>query len=217
MSCRTAKGSRILRINSQALPLLLRTELDIADVIVRAWIGRRASLMRRVHGGVIVIGYGHDAETMRMQQFLVRNGHPNRLIEAETNPTAQLLLDGLDLDSSELPVVFLPDQRVLRNPSNATLADELGISKVFESEEVFDVAIVGAGPSGLAAAVYAASEGLKTIVLEGTAPGGQAGTSRRLRNTSAFPWALRDRNSRPEPGSGAKVRCSSGSTGTRSV
>jgi thioredoxin reductase (NADPH) len=125
-----------------------------------------------------------------MQQFLVRNGYPNRLIEAETTPAAQLLLDGLDLDPSELPVVFLPDQRVLRNPSNATLADELGISKVFEAEEIFDVAIVGAGPSGLAAAVYAASEGLKTIVLEGTAPGGQAGTSSKIENYLGFPMGI---------------------------
>ena len=148
LSCRTAKGSQVLRIHSQALQQLLRSELDIADVIVRAWIGRRASLMQRVHGGVIVIGYGHDADTMRTRQFLVRNGHPNRLIEAETNPTAQLLLDGLNLKPSEMPVVFLPDQRVLRNPSNAVLADELGISKVFEAQEIFDVAIVGAGPRG---------------------------------------------------------------------
>jgi thioredoxin reductase (NADPH) len=190
LSCRTAKGSRILRIDPQALQLLMRTELDIADVIVRTWIGRRASLMRRVHGGVIVIGFGRDAETMRMQQFLVRNGYPNRLIEAETNPTAQLLLDGLDLHPSEMPVVFLPDQRVLRNPSNAILADELGMSKVFEAEEIFDVAIVGAGPSGLAAAVYAASEGLKTIVLEGTAPGGQAGTSSKIENYLGFPMGI---------------------------
>jgi thioredoxin reductase (NADPH) len=190
LSCRTAKGSKILRIGSQALQQMMRTELDIADVIVRAWIGRRASLMQRVHGGVIVIGYGHDAETMRMRQFLIRNGYPNRLIEAETNPTARLLLDGLDLTSSEMPVVFLPDQRVLRNPSNALLADELGISQVFESEELFDVAIVGAGPSGLAAAVYAASEGLKTIVLEGTAPGGQAGTSSKIENYLGFPMGI---------------------------
>ena len=190
LSCRTAKGSRILRISSQALQQMMRTELDIADVIVRAWIGRRASLMQRVHGGVIVIGYGRDAETMRMRQFLIRNGYPNRLIEAETNPTAQLLLDGLDLDPSEMPVVFMPDQRVLRNPSNALLADELGISHVFELEELFDVAIVGAGPSGLAAAVYAASEGLKTIVLEGTAPGGQAGTSSKIENYLGFPMGI---------------------------
>jgi thioredoxin reductase (NADPH) len=190
LSCRTAKGSSILRISSQALQQIMRTELDIADVIVRAWIGRRASLMQRVHGGVIVIGYGYDAETMRMRQFLVRNGYPNRLIEAETNPNARLLLDGLDLDPSEMPVVFLPDQRVLKNPSNAALADELGISQVFELKELFDVAIVGAGPSGLAAAVYAASEGLKTIVLEGTAPGGQAGTSSKIENYLGFPMGI---------------------------
>jgi thioredoxin reductase (NADPH) len=190
LSGRTARGSRILRIDSHSLQNLMRSELDIADVIVRAWIERRASLMQRSHGGVIVIGHSHDAETMRMHQFLVRNGYPNKLIEAELNPTAQLLLNGLNLDPSEMPVVFLPDQRVLKNPSNTALADELGISKVFETEEIFDVAIVGAGPSGLAAAVCAASEGLRTVVLEGTAPGGQAGTSSKIENYLGFPTGI---------------------------
>ncbi|NYF90166.1 FAD-dependent oxidoreductase [Tunturiibacter empetritectus] len=190
LSGRTARGSRILRIDAHSLHNLMRSELDIADVIVRAWIERRASLMQRSHGGVIVIGHSHDAETMRMRQFLVRNGYPNKLIEAESNPTAQLLLNGLNLDPSEMPVVFLPDQRVLRNPSNTVLADELGISNVFEAEEIFDVAIVGAGPAGLAAAVYAASEGLTTVVLEGTAPGGQAGTSSRIENYLGFPTGI---------------------------
>jgi thioredoxin reductase (NADPH) len=190
LSGRTARGSKILHIDAHALHTLMRTELDIADVIVRAWIERRASLMQRSHGGVIVIGHSHDAETMRMHQFLVRNGYPNKLIEAESNPTAQILLDGLNLDPSEMPVVFLPDQRVLKNPSNTVLADELGISKVFEAEEIFDVAIVGAGPSGLAAAVYAASEGLTTVVLEGTAPGGQAATSSKIENYLGFPTGI---------------------------
>ena len=190
LSGRTARGSRILRIDAHALQNLMRSELDIADVIVRAWIERRAGLMQHSHGGVIMIGHSHDAETMRMHQFLVRNGYPNKLIEAESNPTAQLLLNGLNLDPSEMPVVFLPDQRVLKNPSNTVLADELGISKVFEAEEIFDVAIVGAGPSGLAAAVYAASEGLTTVVLEGTAPGGQAGTSSKIENYLGFPTGI---------------------------
>ena len=112
LSCRTAKGSRILRVPHEEIELLMRTELDIADVIVRAWIARRASLMQHSHGGVIIIGQSHDAETMRMQQFLVRNGYPHKLIAAESNPTAEMLLKGLNLDPSEMPVVFLPDQRV---------------------------------------------------------------------------------------------------------
>ena len=187
LSGRAARGSRILRIDAHALHTLMRTELDIADVIVRAWIERRANLMQRSHGGVIVIGHSHDAETMRMHQFLVRNGYPNKLIEAESNPTAQILLDGLNLDPSEMPVVFLPDQRVLKNPSNTVLADELGISKVFEAEEIFDVAIVGAGPSGLAAAVYAASEGLTTVVLEGTCSRGPSRNEFQDRKLPRFP------------------------------
>ena len=190
LGCRTVRGSRILRIPFKSLQLIMRTELDIADVIVRAWIQRRAALMQRAHGGVIVVGRGHDPETMRMRQFLVRNGYPNKLEESDTNPMAQLLLDGLNLDSTEMPVVFLPDHRVLRNPSNSTLADELGISRVYETEEIFDVAIVGAGPAGLAAAVHAASEGLRTIVIEGIAPGGQAGTSSKIENYLGFPTGI---------------------------
>jgi thioredoxin reductase (NADPH) len=187
---RAAKGSTLLRINAPSLLRLMRAELDIADVIVRAWIERRAGLLQRSYGGVIVIGHKHDAETMRLHQFLVRNGYPNRLIDAESNPGAQQLLNGLTMDPLQTPVVFLPGQRILRNPSLAKLADELGISKVFAPKEIFDVAIVGAGPSGLAAAVYAASEGLSTIVLEGLAPGGQAGTSSRIENYLGFPTGI---------------------------
>jgi thioredoxin reductase (NADPH) len=121
---------------------------------------------------------------------MTRNGYPYKLIDTETNKDAELLLLSLDLKTTETPVVFLPDQRVLRNPSNSLLADELGLSESLEIEQVFDVAIVGAGPAGLAAAVYAASEGLRTIVVEGNAPGGQAGTSSRIENYLGFPTGV---------------------------
>ena len=187
LSCRAAMRSRILRIGANGLRQLMRTELDITDLIIEAWVGRRAFLLQHSQGGVIVVGHGHSAATMRTQQFLVRNGYPNKLIDAEMNPHAELLLQGLNLDPTELPVVFLPDCRMLRNPSNTDLADELGMNNVLHMQDTFDVAIVGAGPAGLAAAVYAASEGLRTIVLEGTAPGGQAGTSSRIENYLGFP------------------------------
>jgi thioredoxin reductase (NADPH) len=187
LSCRAFSHSRILRIGADGLRQLMRTELDITDLIIEAWVGRRAFLLQHSQGGVIVVGHGHSAATMRTQQFLIRNGYPNKLIDAEMNPHAELLLEGLNVSSTELPVVFLPDCRMLRNPSNTDLADELGMNNVLHMQDTFDVAIVGAGPAGLAAAVYAASEGLRTIVLEGTAPGGQAGTSSRIENYLGFP------------------------------
>ena len=190
LSCRAVTQSRILRVGATSLKRLMRTELDIADIFVDAWIGRRASLVNNSQGGVVIIGYGHDADTTRTQQFLVRNGYPNHFVDAESNPNAQLLLEGLNLLRAETPIVFLPDRRILHKPSNATLAEELGMTSVLQTKEIFDVAIVGAGPSGLAAAVYAASEGLKTIIIESTAPGGQAGTSSRIDNYLGFPNGL---------------------------
>jgi thioredoxin reductase (NADPH) len=187
LSCRAVKRSRILRVGTEGLRHMMRAELDIADLLVDVWIGRRVGLVQSSQGGVIVIGYGHDAEATRTQQFLVRNGYPNRFVDAESNPTAELLLAGMSLVRSAMPVVFLPDHRILCNPSNSELARELGMTNIFETEDVFDVAIVGAGPSGLAAAVYAASEGLRTIIFESTAPGGQAGTSSRIENYLGFP------------------------------
>ena len=189
-SCRAARRSRVLRIRSQALPLMMQTELDIAELIMSTCIARRATLLQQAQGGIILVGYGHDAATMRMRQFLVRNGYPHKLADAEVNEQAELLLAGLNLDPSEMPVVFLPNRRVLRNPTNEELADELGISGFNAGQPFFDVAIIGAGPAGLAAAVYAASEGLQTMIIESNAPGGQAGTSSRIENYLGFPTGV---------------------------
>jgi thioredoxin reductase (NADPH) len=190
LSCRAAKPSCILRISRHDLERLMRTELDVADLILRACMRRRAALVRDSQGGVILMGHALAGDTTRLQQFMTRNGYPYKLIDTETNKDAEVLLLSLDLKTTETPVVFLPGQRVLRNPSNALLADELGLSESLEIEQVFDVAIVGAGPAGLAAAVYAASEGLRTIVVEGIAPGGQAGTSSRIENYLGFPTGV---------------------------
>jgi thioredoxin reductase (NADPH) len=187
--CRAVTRSQILRITPEDLRRLLRTELEVADLILKGWMSRRASLVQQSKGATIM-GLDHSAEIMRMQQFLVRNGYPHKVIDSSTSVAAELLLAGMNLEASEMPVVFLPNNRVLRNPSNQVLADSLGISNVCELQTLFDVAIVGAGPSGLAAAVYAASEGLKTIVIESTAPGGQAGTSSKIENYLGFPTGV---------------------------
>lgn len=189
-SCKAGKNSATLRITPERLVHLMRAEPDVADLIVRVWIDRKARLIEKACCGATVIGYGRDADTVRMEQFFVRNNYPYKLVDAESSSSAELLLGGLSLSARELPVVFLPDRRALRNPSNETLARELGISHVCDTTESFDVAVIGAGPAGLAAAVYAASEGLRTIVVEGNAPGGQAGTSSRIENYLGFPVGL---------------------------
>lgn len=190
LSCRAAGTSRVIRIRRDDLHRLMRTELDVADLVLRAWMRRRAALLRDAQAGVIVMGHAQAADTARLRHFLTRNGYPFKLIDADGREDAQFLLESLDLLPTERPLVFLPNRRVLRNPSNALLADELGLSESLEGEEVYDLAIVGAGPAGLAAAVYAASEGLHTVLIEGNAPGGQAGTSSRIENYLGFPIGI---------------------------
>jgi len=188
LDCRTLKRSRVLRINRAHLQRIMRSNYEIADLIMRASIGRRFDIVRHGSGGVLLIGQEHSADTIRLQRFLTRNGYPYRLLDAEKDPDS--LIRDTAFVLGHLPVVLLPNQRILSNPSNALLADELGLTDLRDSSTVYDVAIVGAGPAGLAAAVYAASEGLSTIVIEGTAPGGQAGTSSRIENYLGFPTGV---------------------------
>lgn len=191
LSCRAAKVSRVLRISGTQLHQLMRIELDIADLIMQVWMRRRAALVRDAQGGATLIGDAKTADAMRLQQFMTRNGYPCKLIDASHNEDARFILESLDLAAHEMPVVSLPNRGVLRNPNNTLLADELGMTQpLFESDEIYDTAIVGAGPAGLAAAVFAASEGLRTIIIEGNAPGGQAGTSSRIENYLGFPMGV---------------------------
>jgi thioredoxin reductase (NADPH) len=187
LSCRVVKRSEVLRIPGGSLKQMFESEPDAAELIVNGWIERRSWLVRQSQGGVIVIGESFSPSTARVQQFLSRNGYPARTIDSAQHHDGRMLLASLGLEPHELPVVFLPGQRMLRNPTNAALADELGMNEPINEKKVFDVAVVGAGPSGLAAAVYASSEGLDTIVIEGTAPGGQAGASSRIENYLGFP------------------------------
>ena len=188
--CRAIKRSRILRIERASLRRIMSSDVEIADLIVHACVGRRLDIMRQASGGVTVIGYEHNADTIRVLRFLMRNGYPYKVLDPAANTDASFLVRCFDLKADHLPTVLLGDQRVLRNPSTALLADELGLSDVSDRNVVYDVAIVGAGPAGLAAAVYAASEGLSTIVIEGNAPGGQAGTCWRIENYLGFPTGV---------------------------
>jgi thioredoxin reductase (NADPH) len=184
VEARTISESRFLRISRKELQRLMRAEGDIANLIVQAAIWRRIGIVDEASSGVVLRGRSDDAEMISLQRFFVRNIYPHRIVELPAE------LDETAVDDSLLPSVTLSDARVLARPTITELADELGITELPDSEMTYDVAVVGAGPAGLAAAVYAASEGLCTLVIEGIAPGGQAGTSSKIENYLGFPTGV---------------------------
>ncbi len=190
VTCRAKTRTKVLRVDRSSMRRLMRSDAEIADVVMQACIGRRFDLIRHASGGVLLMGLEHSADTIRLQRFLIRNGFPFQIVNPDKNMDAESLISSFELRSDELPVVVLPDQMILRNPTNSQLADELELTDMRDFDSIYDVAIVGAGPAGLAAAVYAASEGLSTAVIEGTAPGGQAGTSSRIENYLGFPTGV---------------------------
>ena len=190
VSGRAGAESRVVRIKRSDFHRLVSAEPDIGEIIMRAFILRRVGFIRYGQGGVILLGPGHAADTLRLQSFLTRNGYPYRLIDSDVDPDANGFLQGFAVQWDQLPVVIAPGQQVLRNPTNTALADHIGLTEQLDTNQVYDVAVVGAGPAGLATAVYAASEGLNTLVLEALAPGGQAGTSSKIENYLGFPTGI---------------------------
>ena len=185
---RTATPSRLLRISRTNLRVLMRAEGDIANIIVSACIWRRLGMNNDPSTGIVVRGSDGDADLVELQRFLVRNYYPHRI---ENIPLGGGPRHTQEFQTpAHLPTIELLDGRVLVRPTISELADELGITEPPEPHTVYDVAVVGAGPAGLAAAVYAASEGLSTIVIEGTAPGGQAGTSSKIEIYLGFPTGV---------------------------
>jgi thioredoxin reductase (NADPH) len=190
VSGRAGADSRVVRVKRASFRHLVAGEPDIGEILMRAFILRRVGFIRHAQGGVVLIGPGHGGDTLRLQRFMTRNGYPHRQFDTEHDPDAGGFLDCFELKPDQLPVLILPGDIVLRNPSNNVLADALGLTETLDPDLIYDVAVVGAGPAGLAAAVYAASEGLQTIVLESTAPGGQAGTSSKIENYLGFPTGI---------------------------
>ena len=182
VEARTIAPSTLLRISRTRFERLMRTEGDIANVIVAACIWRRIGIVKAASGGVILQGRSGDDQMMLLQRFFVRNNYPHRIVNVSAKETEN--------DCAPLPAVILSDGRTMRRPSIPELADELGITELPDREMTCDVAVVGAGPAGLAAAVYAASEGLCTTVIEGMAPGGQAGASSKIENYLGFPAGI---------------------------
>ncbi len=190
VSGRTGEDSRVIRVARHDFRRLISTESDIGEIMMRAFILRRTGFIVHQQGGVVLVGPGHGGDTLRLQRFMTRNGYPHRLLDVDTDPDAASFLTGFKIDKAALPVVAGHGPTLLLNPSNAALADALGLTEHIDPAHTFDVAIVGAGPAGLAAAVYAASEGLSTIVVEMLAPGGQAGTSSKIENYLGFPTGI---------------------------
>jgi thioredoxin reductase (NADPH) len=157
---------------------------------MRAFILRRMGLIEAQGGDVILIGSRHSAGTLRLQQFLTRNGTPYHWVDIETEAGVEALLERFHVSVDEVPIVVCRAEKVLKNPSNEQLAECLAINPQMDDATVRDVLVIGAGPAGLAAAVYAASEGLDVLVIETTAPGGQAGSSSRIENYLGFPTGI---------------------------
>ena len=186
---RMGEDGCIIRIARPAFRKLLSAEPDLGEIIMRAFILRRVGLISHEQGSVTLIGSHSFPDMLRIERFLRRNGYPVRVLDVDRTAEARQMLDDLGMPEGDC-VVLCPFQQAIRNPSNAELAACLGLAEEIDPEDVYDVAVVGAGPSGLAAGVYAASEGLKTIILEAEAPGGQAGTSSKIENYLGFPTGI---------------------------
>lgn len=189
VSARAASDAQVLRIRRSGFRHYVTSEPDIGDIVMRAVILRHLGLVQHTQVGVAIVGPGRSSDTLRLQSFIGRNGYPMRVFDTDLDPAGGGMIEAFSLTQGDLPVAIY-GSTVWRNPSNAAIAEALGIAEILDPKAIYDVAVVGAGPAGLAAAVYAASEGLRTIVIEGNAPGGQAGTSSRIENYLGFPSGI---------------------------
>jgi thioredoxin reductase (NADPH) len=184
------KPVQALIVAPERLRALLIAEAELGERIMRALILRRVGLLETGAGGPIIVGRADGADVLRLQGFLRRNGHPVQLLNPETDDEAKALIERFHIDPGQLPIVLCPGGQVLRNPSEDALARCVGLVRPIDPKRVYDVAVVGAGPAGLATAVYAASEGLSVLVLDSRAFGGQAGASARIENYLGFPTGI---------------------------
>jgi thioredoxin reductase (NADPH) len=190
VSARADEPGEVIELTREQLLALVQTDSELSELFMRAFILRRVELIARGIGDVVVLGSMHCAGTLRVKEFLSRNGHPHQFIDLDRDTDVQALLDRFHIAPTDIPVVICRGDVVLRNPSNQQIAICLGFNEAIDEAQIRDVAIVGAGPAGLAAAVYAASEGLKVLVLETKAPGGQAGSSSKIENYLGFPTGI---------------------------
>jgi thioredoxin reductase (NADPH) len=187
---RVRDPGEVLAIDEANLRTIVQTDPELGELFMRAYILRRVSMMTAGSSDVILLGSTRSAGTLRLQQFFTRNSYPFVNLDIDTDPTVHDLLERFHVKVEELPVLVCRGSMVLKNPSNEEVASVLGMNQQIDDDRVRDVIVVGAGPAGLAAAVYAASEGLDVLVLETGTPGGQAGSSSKIENYLGFPTGI---------------------------
>jgi thioredoxin reductase (NADPH) len=194
MRLRVRNSGEVVQLTRDQMLALIQTDAEISEVLMRTLIHRRVAVIAYGIGDVLLIGSVGSGATLRIKQFLTRNGHPFKYLDLDRDADVRQLLDRFHVEPAEIPVVICRGEVVLKNPTNQGIADCLGFNKGIDYTHRRDVVIVGAGPAGLAAAVYAASEGLDVLVIEANSPGGQAGTSSKIENYLGFPTGISGRD-----------------------
>src|SRR5580765_1682733 len=190
LQVRASEAGEVIEVEREQLLALVQTDSQLGEIIMRAFILRRVELIAHGLGDVVLLGSNHCSGTLRVKEFLTRNGHPYSYIDLDRDADVQVLLDRFHVTGGDVPVLICRGETVLRNPTNQQIASCLGFNEAIDPTHIRDVVIVGAGPAGLAAAVYAASEGLDVLVLETNSPGGQAGSSSKIENYLGFPTGI---------------------------
>lgn len=185
----SAEGSKVLQISGDDLRRVVLTDAAVGETILRAYLQRRILLIG-AGAGIRIVGSRFSRDTLRLLEFSASNRLPHRLVDLENDPQARAIVDRAGILAADLPAVVLNASQILRNPSNADLALATGLRAVKEHSTIYDLMVLGAGPAGLAAAVYAASDGLSVVLKEGVGLGGQAGTSPRIENFLGFPAGI---------------------------
>jgi thioredoxin reductase (NADPH) len=188
--CQATENGTLLELKAKDLRTIIGKDAELSDVFMKAFLARRLSLREHGQGNVVILGSRYSAATLAAREFLARDGHPFTYLDLDVDQIAQELLDRFGVSPSEIPVVICNGSTVLRNPSPERIAECLGFNSNIDHSHVRDLVVVGAGPAGLAAAVYAASEGLDVLVIEKAAPGGQAGSSSKIENYLGFPTGV---------------------------
>jgi thioredoxin reductase (NADPH) len=187
---RAAEPGEVIELDRESLLALVQNDPELGEIFLRAFIFRRVELIAHGIGDVVLIGSDHSPGTLHVREFLTRNGHPYSYIDLDRDTGVQDLLDQFHVVAADVPVLICRGEVVLRNPTHQQIADCLGFNDAIDPAQVRDLVVVGAGPSGLAAAVYGASEGLDVLVLESSSPGGQAGSSSKIENYLGFPTGI---------------------------
>ena len=187
---RANEEGEAIEIDRKCLLNLIQNCPELSDILMRAFILRRVYLIENQFGDVVLIGSNNCSGTLRIKEFLTRNGHPYVFLDLDRESGVQELLDRFHVTDNEVPVLICRGEVVLKRPTNTQIAECLGLNEAMDQTQLRDVIIIGAGPAGLAAAVYAASEGLNVLVVETNSPGGQAGSSSKIENYLGFPMGI---------------------------